>query len=195
MPNAQMQITKRKTEFSTPWFQLVAKSVAGDSSGKPYYSLEMSDYVAVIAVTDKKEILVVKQYRPSVEKYTLEFPSGHVDDGERPEEAARRELHEETGYKAGAMELLGALSPDTGRSSNKNWYYFAPNVKLDPAFTKMEEGIELIKFTEKEFKRSIEKFRFDHAIHVAGVMLAVMQKKIFKEKPSGRKHARRYVKV
>ncbi len=184
-----MRITRRKTEFSTPWFDLVAKSVESDSSGEPYYCLEMPDYVSVIALTGKLEVLLVKQYRPPVEKFTLELPSGHVDGGERPEQAARRELLEETGYKAERMELLGALHTDTGRSANKTWFYFAPDVRQDSSVRRLEEGIELVILSEKELKKSIEKFRFDHAIHVAGVLLAVMQNKIFKKKSARRNRA------
>src|SRR5262245_10702258 len=103
--------------FETPWFQLVAKYPPGWAD--PHYSIRTVDYVTVIARTPEGAWLLVRQYRPAVEMMTLEFPSGHVDPGQTPEEAARRELAEETGYRANRLDLVGLLAPDVGRLSNR----------------------------------------------------------------------------
>src|SRR5437763_11391084 len=103
----------RRVVYSTPWFDLVAKSLAGHD--QPHYSIRTTDYVSVVAVTRQRRLLLVRQYRPAVEGMTLELPSGHVEPGETPEEAARKELLEETGHVADRFELLGEFSPDTGR--------------------------------------------------------------------------------
>src|SRR5262245_8909607 len=108
-----MEIIERKVEFTTPWFELVAKRVAGE--GAPYYALRMQDYVSVVAFTKEVELLVVRQYRPAVERYTLELPSGQVEKNEEPAESARRELAEECGYEAQGLVHLGTLLSDTGR--------------------------------------------------------------------------------
>src|SRR5580693_4418721 len=54
----------------------------------------------MMAVDEKKRILLVRQYRLPADKYMWELPAGKVDDGETPLQAAKRELVEETGYKA-----------------------------------------------------------------------------------------------
>src|SRR5260370_24302318 len=102
--------------FSTPWFNVVAKTL--EDQQEPYYSLELPDYVSVIAITDKNHVLLVRQYRPAVDSYTLELPAGHVDAGETPAESAERELLEETGYQENHLELLVRLLPHTGTLSN-----------------------------------------------------------------------------
>src|SRR5437899_5247818 len=99
-----MHIIERKTEFSTPWFQLVSKRVAGEAA--PYYALAMADYVAIVAFTRRDELVLVRQFRPAIERHTLELPSGHVERNETPETAARRELLEECGFEVTQMELL-----------------------------------------------------------------------------------------
>ena len=68
--------------------------------------------VAIVPVTDAHEVLLIRQYRPPVNNYVIEFPAGLNDKGDTLEEAARRELLEETGYYAGRMIFLtkGPLS-------------------------------------------------------------------------------------
>ena len=67
------------------------------------------DGVAVIALTDDGRMVMVEQYRNPLARVTLEVPAGIVDPGERPEDAAARELREETGYEGDAAEMLGAI--------------------------------------------------------------------------------------
>ncbi|UBF28454.1 NUDIX hydrolase [Kovacikia minuta CCNUW1] len=173
-----MEIVDRNTVFSTPWFDVIAKLTSADSQGSPYYSLQLSDYVSVLAVTEHDEFLLVRQYRPSVEAYTLELPSGHLEAGELPDETAQRELLEETGYEANTMELLGCLIPDTGRLSNRLWCYFAGNVRLtDPDFA-LEPGIELLVCNQSNLMRYILEQRFNHALHIAPILLAILKGKV-----------------
>ena len=172
-----MLIRSRKTVFSTPWFQIVAKSLKNSRGAEPYYSLKTSDYVTVVAVTPKKELILVRQYRPAVESFTLELPSGTLGAGESPRITARRELTEETGYEAKKLEYLGKLTPDTGRLCNKLWCYFAQDVKIKPS-SKKEPGIQVVKVKQKEFFQMITRSKFDHALNSAVILLAVMKRKL-----------------
>ncbi len=166
----------RRAVFTTPWFDLVAKTIDGEKA--PYYSLQMSDYVTVLAITARQEILVVRQYRPALERYTLELPSGHVEPGETPADAARREFLEETGYIVDKLELLGCLAPDTGRLSNRLWGFLAKNVIKDSSVHALESGIEPVLMTREELASQIIDGQFDHALHLAVLMLAVMRDKL-----------------
>ncbi len=55
---------------------------------------------AIVPVTEDGQIIMVRQYRNAIERYTLEIPAGAVNPGETKEQAAIRECEEETGYKA-----------------------------------------------------------------------------------------------
>ena len=167
------QILNRKTEFVTPWFELVAKQVAGQSAA--YYALQMLDYVTVVAFTEKSELIMVRQYRPAVERNTLELPSGHVEKNETPEQSARRELAEESGFNAPELELLGTLMSDTGRNQNRLWCYLAR--KAFPIRTGFvpEPDVEPILASPKEVLELMGKGEFDHALHLAALMLAVVR--------------------
>ncbi len=69
--------------------------------------IEHKGAAAVVPVTEEGKILMVRQYRNALERYTLEIPAGAVNDVEEPKEkCAARELEEETGYKAGKLEWL-----------------------------------------------------------------------------------------
>ena len=63
----------------------------------------------MMAVDEKKRILLVRQYRLPAERYLWELPAGRLDPGETPLKAAKRELAEETGYKARKWTKLASL--------------------------------------------------------------------------------------
>lgn len=65
-----------------------------------------ADGVMIIPITKEGEIVLIKQYRPVISDYIYELPAGIIDPGETIEEAARRELFEETGLKASSYELF-----------------------------------------------------------------------------------------
>jgi len=170
------RVRRKRTVFSTPWFQLVEKAVDGERA--PYYSLRMSDYLAVVATTREGDLLLVRQFRPAVERYTLELPAGHVEPGESPADAARRELMEEAGCRVGQIELLGHLLPDTGRLSNRMWCCFAPDVRYRRPLRETERGIDPVLCSQRDLLRHIRDGRFNHALHLAAVLLAVQKRKL-----------------
>ena len=68
----------------------------------------MSDSVQVFALTKDGRVVLVKQYRPGADREEIELPGGRIDEGESKEQAAHRELKEETGYSAGDVVYLGS---------------------------------------------------------------------------------------
>ena len=83
--------------------------------------LEAPDWVTVVprVVKDGKDYFVmVRQYRHGAMQVTTEFPAGTVEPAEEPEDAALRELREETGYKAGKITYLGSVNPNPAFMTN-----------------------------------------------------------------------------
>ncbi len=173
----------RRPVFETPWFSVVEQTQAG---GDPYFMLELPDYVSVIALTPEREILLVRQHRPVVGRQTLELPSGHVEPGELPEAAARRELLEETGYVAGPMELLGELTPDVGRLANRMWCYFAGQVRPSDGPHEREDGVSVVALGEREALQSAADGTIDHALNLAPLFLALARRKLSLDLDSNR---------
>jgi len=87
--------------------------------------------VAILALNDRNEIAIVRQYRYASGITTLEIPAGKMDKipNEKPIDAAMRELKEETGCTAERMEFLGVGYPTPGISNEKLHYYFASGLK------------------------------------------------------------------
>jgi 8-oxo-dGTP pyrophosphatase MutT (NUDIX family) len=162
-----------KVVFSVPWFDILARTI--DDSALPYYLLRATDYVSVLAVTSEGSFLLVRQHRPAVGAETLELPSGHVEDGESPESAARRELAEETGYQANGFELLGVVDPDTGRLANKLWCFYAQGAtRLQPPVDP-EVGIQLVRCESYEIVRLIRDGAFNNGLHLGVLLLAAVK--------------------
>ncbi len=87
--------------------------------------LKSPDWVAVIPVTPSNELVMVRQYRHGSGELSLEPPGGLVKDGQSPEQSAREELEEETGYRAPALQLLGWMHPMPAIFTNRFYVYLA----------------------------------------------------------------------
>lgn len=167
-------LERKDIVFQTPWFDLVAKSYRGESH--PHYSISTKDYVCVVATEEGGGLLLIEQFRPALDRLVIELPSGHVEEGETPEQAARKELLEETGFIAGEMIPLGSLSSDPGRLANRMWCFFAPKATPAPteSFTS-EPGIELMVFQKGLRELLLSEPRFCSGLNYAAVMLAVLK--------------------
>ncbi len=119
--------------------------------------IEHSGGSGVLAVTEDDEILLVKQYRRPYDEVTYEIPAGKLNIGESPEENARRELSEETGYEADVLIDFGKVYPSPGYTGEIIRIYFAPNaVKAGDAHTDEDEYLSLVKMPVSEARRLIE---------------------------------------
>ena len=90
--------------------------------------------VAVVAVNARDELVLVEQYRPPVGRNVIELPAGLTGDqpevrGEDPAEAARRELLEETGYRAERLERLGEGPSTPGLCTEVTQFYRAHSLE------------------------------------------------------------------
>lgn len=164
---------ERKTVFATPWFQ-VLESASGQKH--PNYIIQSPDFVCIIAMTGKGELLLVRQFRHAVAEETLELPAGHVEKDETPEQAARKELLEETGHVAETFELLASLSPSTSRFTNRVWCYFAADAKLATG-AEIEAGLSCVSWS-KGLKALLQEPDFYSSGNWSALMAAVAQGKL-----------------
>ena len=103
--------------FESHWFRLRQDDVTlPDGQDITYTLVDHAGYVVVVPVLDDGRVVMERIYRYTVDRTLLECPSGGLD-GEDAETAARRELEEETGYRAGGIERLGRFFGSTGISN------------------------------------------------------------------------------
>ena len=117
----------------------------------------------VMPVDDRKRILLVRQYRLPTRQSLWEIPAGRVDPGETPAQAARRELAEETGYRARKMRKLAAFWPSPGFLAEKMTVYLATGLTAGKATPMEDERIETRWFTPRELDQQIGSGRITDA--------------------------------
>lgn len=119
----------------------VASSPNGEKRAE-FYVLDSPDWVNVIPVTPRGEIVMVAQYRHGSRGISLETPAGLIELHESVEDAAARELREETGYSAGRYTVLGNTLANPAFMTNRFTAILAEDAVLtDP--TKWDEHEEL----------------------------------------------------
>jgi ADP-ribose pyrophosphatase len=103
--------------FKNPWIKLHEDKVRTPSGKTMLYSwYESADVVVVVPFLDDSTLVMIKQYRYPLHKALLEFPAGHIENGENPKDTAVRELAEETGYHSKEIEYVYAYHPSVSKT-------------------------------------------------------------------------------
>lgn len=108
---------------------------------------EVVDYsgaVAIVPVTAEREVILVRQFRYAVGETLLEIPAGKIESGEEPEECAKRELLEETGFRANKIERLCTIFTTPGFTTEKIHLFLASELTCERQALDADEFIDVL---------------------------------------------------
>jgi ADP-ribose pyrophosphatase len=125
------KVTRSEKLLDCRIFKVRKDVVVNPRTGQPHdmFVLEQPNWVNVIPLTSDEQVVMVEQWRHGTRSVHLETPGGLMDDGETPEQCARRELLEETGYEAGEIVRLGTVHPNPAIQNNLQHYVLATNCR------------------------------------------------------------------
>jgi 8-oxo-dGTP pyrophosphatase MutT (NUDIX family) len=169
-------VTRSETLVAKKWLTVKEQCISLPHGGEiaEFHLLEAPDWSSVLAVTDSGQFVFVDQYRHGAGRVSRELPAGVIDPGESPEQAARRELEEETGFVAEHWEHLLTTSIEPCRLTTRAHFYLATGARraakqrVDPS-----EYIDVVLLEASEILPAIASGTILHGVHVGAIMLAV----------------------
>ncbi len=132
--------------------------------------VEHENCVAIVALDDADNVLLVKQFRKPVEKELLEIPAGGIDPGETPEDAVRREMREETGFLPQKVEKLGGFYSSPGFCTEYLHLYLATELVPKPLQAEDSENISLVRVPLNQVMGLIASGAICDAKSIAGLL-------------------------
>ena len=164
--------------METPYFSLRSDRLLLPTGAVKdrYYVIERPDAAIIFPLTQAGEVVLVRQYRPPLGRMELGLPAGLVEEDEKPESAARRELLEETGHAGGEWEALGVLASSPSLKNNHAHLFLARGVEEKAAPDPDEhELVEVIKAPVGEVLGLVYSGEIVSSSGVAAVMLALQR--------------------
>jgi ADP-ribose pyrophosphatase len=128
---------------------------------------------AVVAVDESRQVVLVRQYRPAVGASLLELPAGLIDPGEKPIDAARRELEEEAGYAADRLELLVEFYTSPGFTDELIHIFAASGLHQTATRPEDEEEIEVVRLPLEAAIEQVMQGEISDAKTVSGLLAYV----------------------
>jgi len=131
--------------------------------------------VVIIPQLEDSRLVLIAQYRFAVGETLLEFPAGTLETGEAPLDCARRELIEETGYRAEHWRALGIMYPSPGFCDEKQYLFVATGLVPKQAAGDEDEILEVKRLTVQEVERAMADGALVDAKSIAAYARATLQ--------------------
>src|SRR5262245_40789255 len=168
-----MKITSSKEIYDCGLFRVTEDRAVDPKTGEEMKRCVVRHIgsAVMMPVDEKKRVLLVRQYRLPAERYLWELPAGRLDEGETPLQAAKRELAEETGYKARKWTKLSTFWASPGYVQERMTIYLAEGLTEGTATPMEDEQIEVGWFTRRELSEMIDKGKIQDAKTILGLLL------------------------
>lgn len=163
--------------LETVIFGIDAHTLIHPRSGRDhdFFIVDAPDWCNVVPLTRDNQVVMVRQRRHGIDEETLELPGGMIDpDDASPLEAARRELEEETGYRARELLPTGVIAPNPAMQTNRCWSFLARDVELvgKPQLDGAED-IDVVLVPYAEIPERVARGEIVHALVVVAFAYAL----------------------
>jgi len=132
--------------------------------------VEHNNCVAVVALDEQDNVLLVRQFRHPVDRFLLEIPAGGIDPGEEPIDSVRRELQEEIGYFPRKIDKLGGFYATPGYGTEYLHCFLASDLVPSRLVAEDTEDIELVRVSPDEIPRLIASGEICDAKSIAALL-------------------------
>jgi 8-oxo-dGTP pyrophosphatase MutT (NUDIX family) len=177
------QVLDSKYSYRDRWLAVRSDTVRVPNGTilAPYHTIEFPEWVCAIALTPRREIVLIEEYRHGVERLSFELPCGTPEDeGEDVLDAMQRELLEETGYASEEWHSLGSSTANTARQNNRVHSFLA--LDAHPVADQSLDPGEMIRAHIIPWQKFVDDIA-DGRLEIPGLHLAALwQLKIFAKK-------------
>ena len=163
----------KETLFRSKFFDLQRLNFSVGKRKVVFYRVKSSNSVVILPMLDDGRVVLERQYRPAIGRYIYELPAGHMDDGEDPSKTARRELEEETGYRAKNLKPLFSAYPSPGIRTEFSSFFIATGLVKTEAHMDPDEVIEIKKIRLGRLVSMIRKNQIIDAKTIAAILFYI----------------------
>jgi len=130
------------------------------------------DFIGVVPLLDGDTVLLVRQYRYIQGEVTWEIPTGAIEKGETPEQAAQRELQEEVEYRAGSLELVSIMRSNKAIMREVGYIFLAQELTPSSAKPDVTEDLERVEVPLDKALDMVHRHEITDCVSIIGLLLA-----------------------